>query len=154
MTPFYWIWVNNIIVTQCSTCVQLQNFAFRQWRTKVSRHFHQMAPFLHIRHLYPPQPLSPKIRNQCCKSNYNVFVVVQFYSWFKFYFPLVLTCYHPLTVPKTKFQPGKKLNRIINLWQYWPWIPDWTFCIFFSLSLILIWRKNKTKHSQLPFYGL
>ena len=29
-------------------------------------------------------------------------VVVQFYSWVKFYFPLVQTHYHTLPYPKTK----------------------------------------------------
>ena len=106
MTPLYWIWV-NIIVTQCSTCVRKQNFAFRQWRTKVLRHFHEMAPFLHSRHLYPPNRFRRKFRNQCCKLNYNVYVVVQFYPWFKFYFPLVFTRYHPLTFLKTKFKSEK-----------------------------------------------
>ena len=32
----------------------------------------------------------------------NVFVVVQFYPWFKFYFPLFFTHYHISPYPKTK----------------------------------------------------
>ena len=35
-----------------------------------------------------------------CK--FNVYVVVQFYPWFKFYFSLFLTHYHTLPYPKTK----------------------------------------------------
>ena len=31
-----------------------------------------------------------------------VCVVVQFYAWFKFYFPLFQTHYHTLPYPKTK----------------------------------------------------
>ena len=31
-----------------------------------------------------------------------VYVVVQFYPWLKFYFPLFLTHYHTLPYPKTK----------------------------------------------------
>ena len=35
-------------------------------------------------------------------ENLYVDVVVQFYPWFKFYFPLFLTHYHTLPDPKTK----------------------------------------------------
>ena len=36
-------------------------------------------------------------------TNYFVVdVVVQFYAWFKFYFPLFQTHYHTLPYPKTK----------------------------------------------------
>ena len=41
-------------------------------------------------------------------------VVIQFYSWFKFYFPLVQTRYHTLHTPKQrkiKLKPRKKLNH-------------------------------------------
>ena len=76
------------------------------------RHFHEMAPFLHCRHLYPPNRF-PR------KSEINVVNQTTMYLlWFNFilglnYFPLVLTRYHPLTFLKTKFKPGKKLNRNI-----------------------------------------
>ena len=48
----------------------------------------------------------------------HVYVVVQFYPWFKFYFPLFQTYYHILPYPKTKeikinFKPRRKLNRNI-----------------------------------------
>ena len=32
----------------------------------------------------------------------GVYVVVQFFPWFKFYFPLFKTHYHTLPYPKTK----------------------------------------------------
>ena len=32
----------------------------------------------------------------------DVYVVVQFHPWFKFYFPLFQTHYHTLQYPKTK----------------------------------------------------
>ena len=32
----------------------------------------------------------------------GVYVVVQFYPWFKFYFPLFQTHYHTLPYPETK----------------------------------------------------
>ena len=37
-----------------------------------------------------------------CTCKFNVYVVVQFYPWFKFYFSLFLTHYHTLPYPKTK----------------------------------------------------
>ena len=53
-----------------------------------------------------------------CKSNlpvaYNIYVVVQFYPWFKFYSPLFQTHHHTLPYPKTKeikFKPRIKLNH-------------------------------------------
>ena len=36
------------------------------------------------------------------KTKVNVYVVVQFFPWFKFYFPLFKTHYHILPYPKTK----------------------------------------------------
>ena len=56
----------NIIVIQGLTCVQLHNFAFRQWGTKVLRHFCEMAsfsimditaPFLCVSPPSPPKPI-------------------------------------------------------------------------------------------------
>ena len=35
-------------------------------------------------------------------ADFHVTVVVQFYPWFKFHFPLCQTHYHTLTYPKTK----------------------------------------------------
>ena len=32
----------------------------------------------------------------------GIYVVVQFYPWFKFYFPLFQTHYHTLQYPETK----------------------------------------------------
>ena len=53
-----------------------------------------------------------------CKANlpvaYNIYVVVQFYPWFKFYSPLFQTHHHTLPYPKTKeikFKPRIKLNH-------------------------------------------
>ena len=46
----------------------------------------------------------------------DVYVVVQFYPWFKFYFLLFQTHYHTLPYPKTKekkFNPRIKLNHNI-----------------------------------------
>ena len=40
-------------------------------------------------------------RTQVGNSCY-IYVVVQFYPWFKFYFPLFQTHYHTLQYPKTK----------------------------------------------------
>ena len=37
-----------------------------------------------------------------CTCKFNVYVVVQFYPLFKFYFSLFLTHYHTLPYPKTK----------------------------------------------------
>ena len=37
-----------------------------------------------------------------CAMWFGVYVVVQFYPWFKFYFPLFQTHYHTLPYPKTK----------------------------------------------------
>ena len=45
----------------------------------------------------------------------EIFVVVQFYSWFKFYFLLFQTCYHTLTYRKTK--PGIKKTKHIRLFR-------------------------------------
>ena len=39
-------------------------------------------------------------RDSCHKR--VIAVVVQFYPWFKFYFPLFLAHYHTLRYPKTK----------------------------------------------------
>ena len=47
----------------------------------------------------------------------RVCVVVQFYSWFNFYFPLFYTHYHALPYTrkqrKIKIEPGIKLNHNI-----------------------------------------
>ena len=55
-----------------------------------------------------------------CKSNlpvaYNIYVVVQFYPWFKFYSPLFQTHHHTLPYPKQKkikLKPRIKLNHNI-----------------------------------------
>ena len=45
--------------------------------------------------------LEPRI-NQANQLNLDVYVVVQFYPWFKFYFLLFETHYHTLPYPKTK----------------------------------------------------
>ena len=48
----------------------------------------------------------------------GIYVVVQFYPWFKFYFPLFQTHYHTLQCPKQKkikFEPRIKLNH--NLYK-------------------------------------
>ena len=45
----------------------------------------------------------------------GIYVVVQFFPWFKFYFPLFKTRYHTLPYPKKgkiKFKPRKILNHI------------------------------------------
>ena len=36
------------------------------------------------------------------ENNFHIYVVVQFYPWFKFYFPLFQTHYPTLQYPKTK----------------------------------------------------
>ena len=38
----------------------------------------------------------------CVYGKERVYVVVQFYPWFKFYFPLFQSHYHTLPYPKTK----------------------------------------------------
>ena len=50
-----------------------------------------------------------------------IYVVVQFYPWFKFYFLLFQTHYHTLLLPKTKkkrkFKARIKLNHdLFNKW--------------------------------------
>ena len=48
----------------------------------------------------------------------NTYVVVQFYPWFKFYFPLFQTHYHTLPYQKEreiKFKPRIKLNHNIYI---------------------------------------
>jgi len=50
-------------------------------------------------------PLNAMLRNlQDCGGNKDVcvYVAVQFYPWFKFYFPLFLTHYHKLPYTQTK----------------------------------------------------
>ena len=56
--------VISVIVIQGLTCVQLHNFAFRQWGTKVLRHFCEMASFsivdIPMPFLCVPPPPPPK----------------------------------------------------------------------------------------------
>ena len=42
------------------------------------------------------------INLRCLRLIAGAYVLVQFYTWFKFYFPLFLTHYHTLPDPKTK----------------------------------------------------
>ena len=49
----------------------------------------------------------------------GVFVVAQFYPWFKFYFPLFQTHYHTLPYPETKenkIKPRIRLNH--NIYKF------------------------------------
>ena len=49
----------------------------------------------------------------------EIYIVVQFFPWFKFYFPLFKTHYHTLPYPKQrkiKFKPRKTLNH--NIYSY------------------------------------
>ena len=68
--------------------------------------------------------------------NKDIYVVVQFYSWFNFYFPLFYTHYHALPYTKTKeSEPRIKLNHHIQgtdwnsspLWcdKLLHWLSDW-----------------------------
>ena len=64
---------------------------------------------LSIQHIeiYSAEYISAKIKISALKKLCVVYVVVQFYPWFKFYFPLFQTHYHTLQYPKQK---QKKLN--------------------------------------------
>ena len=42
----------------------------------------------------------------------NIYVVVQFYPWFNFYFPLFQTHYHILPCPKTKENKNETKDKI------------------------------------------
>ena len=61
---------------------------------------------------------------------FNIYVVVQFYPWCKFYFPLLQTYYHILPTPKQrkiKFKPRIKLNY--NIYKLYV-----LFCFYFKMS--------------------
>ena len=51
---------------------------------------------------YIPQPVVSSNEVVVTVQKHTVYVVVQFYPWFKFYFPLFQTHYHTLPQPKTK----------------------------------------------------
>ena len=61
--------------------------------------------------------------------------MVQFYPWFKFYFPLFQTYYDTLPYPKTegkKFKPWIKLNHNIYIYIYEKKKEKKTIIIFFE----------------------
>ena len=56
-----------------------------------------------------------------CNVGMYVYVVVQFYPWFKFYFPLFLGMVmydNEFETKEKKFKPSIKLNHNIYLYSY------------------------------------